>query len=174
MSVETNNTKKKTFEICDGVVLILGIVFILYPICAVIMGSPVVKLLSIMEELQAEVPVFLRFFFLLAPHFLSFYSLMFLFGILTIGSTLAARQGNIWAIRTVHIAGWIIGAVFVYVFGFWCVTALTVPAAVALLFAVEGTQELVILFFVGLLVLFSVLISLGISLMRIKRRWERK
>lgn len=168
-----NAPSKKTFDLCDGIVLILGIMFLVYPICVVMMGSPVVKLLGIMEDLRADVPVFLRVFFSLAPHFLFFYSLMFLFGVLTVGATLAARWGKAWAIRTVRIAGWIIGGVFVCVFGFWCVTALVVPEATALLFAVEGTKELVVLFFVGVLFLFSVLISLWTSLKRMKRRWER-
>ena len=172
MNAVVKNKSRKTFEICDGILLFLGIAFIIYPICMVLMGSPVVRLLGIMEQLRADVPVFLRVFFSLAPHFLSFYSLIFLFGILTIVSTLTARQGKVWAIHTVRVVGWIIGGVFVCMFGFWCVTALVVPEATAHLFAVEGTRQLVFLFFVGALILFSVLISLLISMKRIKRRWK--
>jgi len=172
MSDAVKDTNRKTFEICDGIILALGVVFMLYPICVVMMGSPVVKLLGIMEKLRADVPVFLRFFFSLSPHLLSFYSLVFLFGMLTTGAALAARRGKAWARRMVFVAGWIIGVVFLCVFGFWCLTAIAAPEATALLFAVEGTRELVILMCVGLLVLFSVLVSLWISLMRMKRRWE--
>ena len=172
MTSTADDTSRKALGIDGVIMLVLGAAFMLYPIYAVMTGSPVVRLLGIMERFGADVPVFLRVFFSLAPHFLSIYSLIFLFGVLTIGSTLAARRGSDWAVRTVRIAGWIIGAVCVSVFGFWCVTALAAPEATALLFAVEGARGLVTLCCVGVLVLFFVLISLGIALRRMKRRWQ--
>ena len=172
MSEAEHSGRKNKLDICDGIILALGIAFIVYPICMVMLGSPVVKLLEIMRERAAEVPVFLRVFFSLAPQFLSFYSLLFLFGLLTVGCTLAARRNKAWAALIMQVVGWIIGVVIVCVFGFWCLVVCAVPDEAALLFAVDGARQLTILVIVGLFIMTSVLISLVVCLKRLKRRSE--
>jgi len=172
MSTTVHTTNKKPFEICDGVILVLGIAFMLYPVYAVVMGSPVVRLLAIMQGLQADVPVFLRVFFSLAPYSLPMYSLLFFFGVLTIVSMHAARHERAWAVRVVRIVCWIIGVTTVCVFGFWLITARAVPDAASLLFSVQGPQELAVVLGVGLVVVVFVLSSLGMCLKRMKRRLE--
>jgi hypothetical protein len=72
----------------------------------------------------------------------------------------------------VQVLGWIIGAVIVCVFGFWCMVVCAVPDEATRVFAVDGTRELAVLVIVGLFVMTSALISLVVCLKRLKRRSE--